>query len=266
MTDSFSITLPSNSSLDLFPDNTLGNYKVKLHRTISLPPSENWQVALSEISLPKSWFNLTTDLEFGIEVGGSVRTSDHSIIKAGYYETINEILDYMNNALKLFSGLSTPPSLTLNKQQLSVTITAGKTTSKDSVYLFLVPELKDILGINFEHLPKDIDGAAIPVPVFHSELSVKLNSGFRNLFIYTDIISPTPVGNSYTKLLRILPVKSSTPFSEQLTVFFERPLYHKLLKTELDIIELDIKTDFGETVQFNFGKIVATLLFRKVDN
>lgn len=52
--DDFYITLPSNSSLKHFPDNTLSSFKVLLPRRINLSSEYDWEVGLSEIQYPLS--------------------------------------------------------------------------------------------------------------------------------------------------------------------------------------------------------------------
>jgi hypothetical protein len=48
----FYLTLPSNASLDVFPDNKTGSYRVKLPHPIDL--NGNWEVGLYSISYPNT--------------------------------------------------------------------------------------------------------------------------------------------------------------------------------------------------------------------
>ena len=50
----FYLTLPSNSSLQHFPDNTLSSFKVLLPRRINLSSDFDWEIGLSEIQYPLS--------------------------------------------------------------------------------------------------------------------------------------------------------------------------------------------------------------------
>ena len=52
----FYLHLPSNSSLDKFPHNTLTEYRVSLPQTLNL--TGEWEVALTEIHYPHSWNNI----------------------------------------------------------------------------------------------------------------------------------------------------------------------------------------------------------------
>ena len=51
------ITLPRNSSLSFFLQNNLTSFNTKLAKSI-IPDDHNWEVALAEISFPKSWINV----------------------------------------------------------------------------------------------------------------------------------------------------------------------------------------------------------------
>lgn len=56
MIDNFYVTLPSNSSMNFFPDNTQSHFRTKLSKPITL--NGFWEVGLSEICIPKNWFNI----------------------------------------------------------------------------------------------------------------------------------------------------------------------------------------------------------------
>ena len=49
----FYLVLPSNSSMQFYPNNTITQYKTKLQTAIEL--TGEWEVALAEMTFPKSW-------------------------------------------------------------------------------------------------------------------------------------------------------------------------------------------------------------------
>src|SRR5206468_10454899 len=55
----FYLTLPSNSSQQFFPDNTLTEFTTKLPSTIEL--TGEWEVGLAEIMFPRSWYTIPKD-------------------------------------------------------------------------------------------------------------------------------------------------------------------------------------------------------------
>ena len=52
----FCLHLPSNSSLDKFPNNTLTEYRIGLPQTVSL--TGDWEVGVAEVHYPHSWKNV----------------------------------------------------------------------------------------------------------------------------------------------------------------------------------------------------------------
>ena len=49
----FYLTLPSNSSMGVFPNNKTAGYRVKLPQTVNLEGS--WEVGLYSVSYPNTW-------------------------------------------------------------------------------------------------------------------------------------------------------------------------------------------------------------------
>lgn len=60
-TNDFFLTLPSNSSMKYFPDNTLSSFKVLLPRMFTLSSDFQWEIGLSEIQYPISLQTTTND-------------------------------------------------------------------------------------------------------------------------------------------------------------------------------------------------------------
>ena len=50
------LTLPSNASLDVYPDNKISQFSVHLPKEIDLTGS--WEVAIAEIFYVNSWYNI----------------------------------------------------------------------------------------------------------------------------------------------------------------------------------------------------------------
>ena len=52
----FYVTLPSNSSMQYFPDHKTSNFVTKLSTTLQL--DGDWEVGLAEIDYPHTWYNI----------------------------------------------------------------------------------------------------------------------------------------------------------------------------------------------------------------
>ena len=59
-TSRFHLTLPSNSSVDYYPENTVARFTTKLPNNIDL--DGEWEVALSETSVPLRVYNVMEGL------------------------------------------------------------------------------------------------------------------------------------------------------------------------------------------------------------
>ena len=98
----FYITLPSNASLDIFPDNKTTSYRVKLPHTINL--NGEWEVGLYSISYPNTWYtlqNLDKDTHLITKTTGIWGTA---IVDYGHYETIQDLIKDVNKALAKYAG------------------------------------------------------------------------------------------------------------------------------------------------------------------
>ena len=99
----FYITLPSNASLDIFPDNKTTSYRVKLPHTINL--NGEWEVGLYSISYPNTWYTLR-DNNKDTRIYYKDKDGFYSVIDLnyGHYETIQDLIKNINNALTKYAG------------------------------------------------------------------------------------------------------------------------------------------------------------------
>ncbi|KAJ8030236.1 hypothetical protein HOLleu_26584 [Holothuria leucospilota] len=87
----FYVTLPSNSSFQYFPDNTLSSFTTQLPEPILLTGS--WEVALCEIQYPFNWHNVTAS-------NCRIRLNDREIcFPHGYYDTMQDVIDKFHELL-----------------------------------------------------------------------------------------------------------------------------------------------------------------------
>ena len=148
----FYLTLPSNASLDVFPDNKTTEYRVKLPQPIDL--DGNWEVGLYSISYPNTWYtlrNLIVDTHFYYVEGTgwpSVAT-----MKCGHYETMQYFVKNMNASLELEIGNSTTIYLTYSTLTGKVTVHL-----KPKCKLLLFGKMSLILGFGGKEVKIDKTG------------------------------------------------------------------------------------------------------------
>ena len=64
--NSFQISLPSNASMKLYPENRANSYRTKLYKAVDLSPSEDYEMALVDILYPQNWPNIFETTEFTV--------------------------------------------------------------------------------------------------------------------------------------------------------------------------------------------------------
>ncbi|RWR98440.1 hypothetical protein B4U79_14489, partial [Dinothrombium tinctorium] len=69
-----------------------------------------------------------------------------------------------------------------------------------------------------------------------------LKAGIHSLFVYTDIVEPTFVGDTYAQLLRTVKIPSAS-FGEQCVITYENPQYVPILQDEIETIKINIKDE-----------------------
>ena len=91
--DSFTIELVSNASSELFPDNTLSSFTNFLPEQVQL--DGQWEVAISEISYPSMYQNVTVGkfMYFDSRHSEKVETL---YLEPGLYSSITDIVQAMN--------------------------------------------------------------------------------------------------------------------------------------------------------------------------
>ena len=90
---------------------------------------------------------------------------------------------------------------------------------------------------------------------------VDLEYSFHNLFVYCDLIQSQYVSDAMVPLLRIVPVEGEV--GQRVSKSFVRSQYVLNRRKQFETIEVNIKRDTGESVPFEFGRVLLTLHFRQ---
>ena len=276
----FYLTLPSNSSQEHFPDNTMTEFTTKLSSTIEL--TDEWEVGLAEIMFPRSWYTIPKDgFTIFVDYSNCLDTlfpetdpyrfrryhTAQLYLKGGHYNTMDELTQEMNRAaVKGFEYTSvynkgldpiTAPvfGYTANARKIHVTMLPG-------MVIEFPPELVTMLGLSLEQNP--LTNGSISTLTIEGEHSCDLQAGIHVLYVYCDVLQFTHVGNIKAPLLRV--VDSGGEAGDVVTRYYERPRYIPLQKKNFDSIQIIIRDDLGEKIQFESGKVLLTLHFRRAKN
>ena len=102
--DSFTIELVSNASSELFPKTTLSPFTNFLPEQVNL--EGQWEVAVSEISYPSMYQNVTKE-KFLFHDKETSRTKDYFYLEPGLYHSITDIVEAMNSLIQNWNNHNT---------------------------------------------------------------------------------------------------------------------------------------------------------------
>jgi hypothetical protein len=126
---------------------------------------------------------------------------------------------------------------------------------KNNHGLVLSPRLADILAIPQNRNPDIFHRKLFEPPQIEeteeSESEVDIKRGRRAIFIYCSLVEDSVVGDTRAPLLRA--TVASGRYGDMYREVFDRPMYMPLRTSNFDMIEIDIKSETGESVPFNSG-------------
>ena len=282
--DQFQVTLPSNSSIDLFPTNRPDRYSTKL--AVPRELEGEWEVALIDIQYPLAWKTLHSDIQIGVvpcQYGKKKPQEDEFdkavydylaldpneptcyarfTLPAGHYKSIQHVCEKLNKKLAtayadLGPKVGPSPSFQYDEDEDVVTGTRpvdAVTIFTDSIYLprllgLRLPQPRNRV-IMFEHYKE-----------FRSDQPPEFDT-LKSMYIYSDIIKYQMVGDVQAPLLGILPVQGR--YREQVFWHFTPPYYIPVSKNHIETIEIRLCTDTGEVFPIlGNGKVISRLHFRR---
>ena len=245
MESEFYVKLPSNSSMQYFPDNKTLNFVTKLSRTLQL--DGEWEVGLAEIVYPHTWYNIHKGKN-SVEISTPdnlllVFKTVEYIIQPGYYEKVQDVID------KYKAGLTNLSDVVVSYDESSkrVTVKCGRR---------VIVKLRGNIARMFGFLndttirASDEKGFTLALPEI----------GNQYFYIYMDIIKSQYHGDVVVPVLRTVTVKGE--HGNYVSKNFERPHYVPLNKKIFDTISINIRDEAGDLVAFEHGKVIITLHFR----
>ena len=216
----FYLTLPSNSSMEYFPANTLTNFKTKLAQPLEL--TGEWEVAISEFQYPRSWYNLRKGFDSHIYVdSGGQGYFLTSSAPHGYYPTVKEFVSAVNKTLKTDAN----GDIWLTYNQLTRKMT---THVRNKARLVLTGRFASMVGFDKKEL-EIAKNTEAPLPV-------DLEAGFHAMYLCTDIVELQLVGDSKVSLLKV--VKCSGEFVENVSVNFSNLQYVPVNVKSFETVEI----------------------------
>jgi len=286
--NNFFITLPSNSSMEYYPDNTLAKYTTKLHQHVSLD-TDNWEVALVEIQYP-TLFESLDDNENNMWIQYSARNNSGTlemkqfVLPKGIYDNEETLAEKLNRELKNIEVKFHKSKNRFIFQYIESFVESVLLSNHMGQLLgFCLPEMRKndwqlqlpVEATNFSIITNQVNHKNVTlantviedtVMIAEAPYPPKLTHCLpTHMYIYTDIIEPNLVGDCVAPLLRIIKVEKQNT-DTNISVSFSNPYFLPVMKRDFDTIEINIRDDEGQLIPFVSGKLNVRLHFRRVKN
>lgn len=242
-----------------FPKNTTTNFFTKLPKSIKL--NGEWKVGIAEFQYPCTIYSVQNTENYvriierkpvvidGIESGFYDDIITANILPSNY-DTIEDILMLINEHTLLKNKINFIFNLNskyVQFQRLSDQIIEIELAAKLALQLGFDPNDKIILKNTGTH-----------------QANIKLGLPSQ-MFIYCDIINPQIVGDVMAPLLRVVSLDTSKYiFGVNRMVIFPQPYYIPVMRREFDTLEIDIRSDTGKLIPFQFGITCVKLHFKRI--
>lgn len=251
-TSEFMVLLPSNASTKVFPSNSVSSYKIKLQQPLPCNDGK-WLVGLSEITYPSRWKNVVNDF---VRVKIAQEQDFNHVFDFPLTDGTYDMQSLLAEIREIFHQVSATEIATLeyNEQNRKVTLDL-----KDDLELTFSQNILNILGLRKregEYYTRGVYAAA-------ENSTADITGGFYAIYIYTNIVHTTLVGDTVAPILRVVPLKESKGNFCQISQSFQNIQFHPVVATQTDVIEINIRKDTGSFVPFDGGKAIITLQFKK---
>jgi len=243
----FYVTLPSNSSADYYPENTVARYTTKLADKIEL--ESEWEVGLAEISFPSEVENVVYGQCY-VDLYINDVLIRRVTLPSGHHKRVRSLVDTLHTEQRSQIPLQSHEPLLVEFSYVN-----GKISIKlqENIVIEFSRDLARMLGFD-EYVKYRRNMTA--------KRSASLTAGdVSSAYVYCDILEHVAVGDTKAPLLRIVDKPKKTYGNVHQTL--NPILYVPLQKKNFDTVEINIMTDTGVPVPFRYGKAFVVLEFRR---
>ena len=260
--NSFYITLPSNTQTKF--NNTNSKFKIPLAETLRL--SNEWEVGLTEIFIPNYIHNIysphNTIITHHVDPTSECNNKEINIPE-GQYRAIDFALIVNQKIRKIRHTNNDGTRVPCNHFRLQYNPFNKKMffwLKRGSNIEIPSQKLQNYLGLNRSSL--NADPSSENTRKYSTE-PCDFENETVHLYVYTNIIKNSQIGNIFAPVLRIVNIEEEhTSKTDYIHRIYEKPQYHPLSFSNINEIEIKLCNTEGETVNFFQGDTVVALHFR----
>ena len=252
--EDFYVVLPSNVKNVSGKLNKTGHFTTYLPTHIVIDKSQ-WKVALVDISCSVTWRNVD-DGNSAITVRKDVTNADlHDVtvpMEEGYYDNILALTKAVSFTSRR-AGFKGDINVTPDRRRVEIKVESGTS-------LKMHPTVSHMLGFIHNH---KFD-ASSEDRTYLAEHFGNVHRDLDNIYLYTNIVEPIIVGDTYAPLLQTIPVDPKM-HGQIMQHQVMNPQYMKLETGNIAVIEIKLCDDRGRTITFDRGTVIVKLHFKKFE-
>lgn len=242
---SFYLTLPSDSSLNFFPENKISHFITRLPTPIELVG--DWEVSLCQLIYPRTWHNVNADNNLiGFDLGDGKELGRR--IPHGFYSNVPDIL-------KAIVIEDHRDKIAFNYNPVTKRV---RIKVRNGARVILHDGLCQMLGFDPCEIASTDDESEKTI---FSPYAADPSAQFRVLMLYSDIVEPQIIGDIFAPLLRIVNVTGED--GDTICVQYDRPHYLPVSRKRIESLEIVIRTHIGNLTPFERGRSYVKLHFRQ---
>ncbi len=269
---SFYMTLPSDSSADIFPDNRIGSFNTNLAREVVL--ERDYEIGLSECIIPNPRSQVKEPIIYKVSPGEFVKFD----VDVGQLAALvdGEDVDIKlpkvaNSAVEAFRFSAKDRKIVLHVAPFCTVKFTKENKSLAGILGFPLATLSGPTGEKAAEFQKylmdttfdGVDAVTVPDITYRGHQALHpfgAKSDLSFVYIYCDVAEYSAVGDTMVPCLRTIPV---TPGSDKTIVLrFENPHYVPVSKSRFSTISILMCNDLGDEIRFNKGRSLVKLHFR----
>ena len=257
--------------------NTLSHFKIPLAEPLNFHDPHNWEITLSELYFPSSYYNISQDnnsnLTIQYHIKGLVHTKNITIPQ-GHYDPASYVKE-VNIEIKKIKYKFTPMSepKVLFKGRLKYNPNSRKITLILNNYLeamtFYGDNFRNMLGLEKANdlgdltiMFKEDELCSIKKYYYEFPKSCSFNYKGAHMYVYSSLVKDSMGGNVFAPIVRVVGLEDK-PKNETIHRKFTVPHYLSLRSSSFNEVVLELTDGMGNPMKFNQGNSVAVFYFRK---
>lgn len=239
----------------------MANYVTGMPNNIIL--EDEYEVALVEMSYTYSWYNVPQGEKIAFYDRDDQLITEIDM-KHGVYPSIIILVEKINKDVArrfemLPKAYNNWPNLHYDHIFNKVKELPGRQKANDEhrIRFIMSSWMSNVLGI------PEYDRQTGNMIKGTENRHPSINGGVQSIYVYTDIVAHSIVGDSLSQVLRVVDGPQKEKFGEEVVARYVKPYYMPVQSKEFQKIEIILKDKFGDLIRFNYGSVFIVLHFRK---